>query len=108
MLKVFIEHDETNRKYRLKMKGHCGFDKAGRDIVCSAASILCLSMGQVIRENTDKLEEKPRIITHNGKCIVEWKPKERFEGTLNNSLYTVKAGLSVLENQYPQYIQIIK
>ncbi|MBQ9228767.1 MAG: ribosomal-processing cysteine protease Prp [Eubacterium sp.] len=106
MLKIQIDRNVKTGGYRLKMKGHCGFDKEGRDIVCAAASILCLSMAQVLRENKDKLEDKPRIIIHNGKCLLEWQPKARYEGALLNSLYTVKAGLRVLQNEYPDYIEM--
>ena len=106
MLNVYIEQNTKHGGYSLKMKGHCGFDKVGKDIVCAAASILCLSMGQVLTENKDKLKEKPRIVNHNGHCVLEWKPKPEYEAAINNSLYTVKAGLRILENEYPEYIKI--
>ncbi|MCM1286520.1 MAG: ribosomal-processing cysteine protease Prp [Acetobacter sp.] len=108
MLKIYIEKNTKNEKYRLKMKGHCGYAEEGKDIVCAAASILCLTMGQVISDNKDKLEEKPRIVNHNGHCIVEWKPKKEYEGALNNSLYTIKQGLRLLEHTYPTYVKFIE
>jgi uncharacterized protein YsxB (DUF464 family) len=108
MLKVYIQKNDETGWMRLKMKGHCAFDREGRDIVCSAASILCLSMAQVLRENKDKLEDKPRIIIHNGKSTLEWKAKDRYAGAILNSLYTVKCGLRILQNEYPDYIQIIE
>lgn len=108
MLKIYLEKNTKDDGYRLKMKGHCGFNVEGKDIVCSAASILCLTMGQVLTENKDKLEKKPRIVNHNGHCVVEWKPIAKFEGAINNSLYTVMAGLRLLEHQYPEYVKIIK
>lgn len=108
MLKIYIERNTKENLYRLKMKGHCGFAKQGRDIVCAAASILCLTMAQTVKNNQQYLEEKPRIITHNGHAVVEWKPKAMYVNALNNSLYTVLQGFRLLEHQYPDYIKVVE
>jgi len=108
MLRVRIEKSEKDGTYRLKMKGHCGFAPEGKDIVCAAASILCLSMGQVVMDNKDKLLDKPRVINHNGHATVEWKPKPEYDAALLNSLYTIKQGLRILEHNYPEFIRIVE
>ena len=106
MLKIRIEKKNKDGEYQLKMKGHCNFALEGKDIVCAAASILCLSMAQVIENNKDKLLKKPQVIKHRGHATIRWKPKPEFEGALNNSLYTVEQGLKILEHEYPDYIRI--
>ncbi len=99
MLKIKIEHNEEYQK--LTMTGHCGFAKEGKDIVCSAASILCLSFAQVLRENKDKLEEEPLIHLGKGKAKLKWKVKPKYEGSFKVSLYTITCGFRFLEKEYP-------
>lgn len=106
MLNVKIE--KNNEEYRVKMKGHCNFAKEGKDIVCAAASILCVTLGQVLQENKNKLIEQPYIKIRNGQSIIIWKPKKEYEHVINNSLYTIVAGFRVLEHHYPDYIKIKK
>jgi uncharacterized protein YsxB (DUF464 family) len=107
MLKVHAQKNQVDGSYRLKLKGHCGYLKEGKDIVCSAASILCLTMAQTVKDSKQCLECEPKIILHNGKANITFKPKAGCEKQFELALCTVMTGFKVLQHEYPDYIQII-
>lgn len=106
MLKVTLT--KTKTQYKLEMTGHCATAPKGYDLVCAAASILCLTMAQVLEENEDKLKTAPKINIAEGDAKMVWKPQQKYEGALNNSLYTVTTGLRVLQHNHPDCIEFIK
>lgn len=106
MLTVTYSHKKNG--YKLAMTGHCDTAPKGYDLVCAAASILCLTMAQVLEENTDKLTTTPNIELKDGDAKLVWKPAKKYEATLNNSLYTVVTGLRVLHHNHPDCIEFIK
>ena len=104
MLKVNIEKE--NGKYLLEMKGHCGYDIEGRDIVCAAASILCVTLCSLLEDKQGMLEESPRIIVENGLSEIAFIPKERYADELAAVFETVEKGLRLLADNYPDYVSI--
>ena len=88
------------------MQGHCNFDEEGKDLICAAASILCLTLAQVIEENEDKLKSKPKLKTEKGICDIHFIAKPKFNAALSNSFYTVLTGLRILEYHYPECLSI--
>ena len=66
MLKVDVIH--TKGKYTLTMTGHCDTAPKGYDLVCAAASILCLTMAQILEENGKCLKEKPLVDINDGEA----------------------------------------
>lgn len=108
MLKIKPQYDKNTNTYRLIMKGHCGFADFGKDIICAACSSLCLALAQTIKDNESHLQEKPKIKISNGRAYIEWKPQDKYKMPLETSLYTVVEGFRVLENEYPEYIKILR
>ncbi|HOE99928.1 MAG TPA: ribosomal-processing cysteine protease Prp [Spirochaetota bacterium] len=57
MIGVTVEIDDKDIVRQYSVKGHGGFDDIGRDIVCSAVSVLsltsCLSIRDVVGENIE-------------------------------------------------------
>ena len=104
MLKIDI--GKKGNRFSLKMDGHCGFDDEGKDIVCAAASILCLTLERVIRENEDKLIRTPDVDIKKGSCKIEFEAKDEYTAALTNVFYTVDSGFRILASQYPENIQI--
>ena len=104
MLKVSIE--KQNGAYLLEMRGHCGYDSEGRDIVCAAASILCITLCNLLEEKEGKLEESAKIIVENGLSEIAFAPKERYADELAAVFETVEKGLRLLADNYPDYVSI--
>lgn len=99
---------KTKTQYKLEMTGHCDTAPKGYDLVCAAASILCLTMAQVLEENEDKLKKKAKIEIAEGDAKIVWQPAVKYAGALQNSLYTVMTGLRVLQHNHPECIEFIK
>lgn len=106
MLTVIYNNDSGINK--LEMKGHCATAPKGYDLVCAAASILCLTMAQVLKNNADKLKKEPDISINEGYSTMIWECNDKYNGALNNCLYTVITGLEVLQHNHPDCISFKK
>lgn len=98
-------------KYSFTMTGHAGFAERGKDIVCSAASILfytiCDTVGMIGEE---AFEEKPKFNideTENGvTAYVKCKPKEDYIAVIDTVYQTVFNGYKLLAEGYPDNVRL--
>lgn len=107
MIQVSFTRTE-DKTFLFKVDGHAGQDNSGHDIVCSAASILAYTLAQTTRyiEEQDGFELKPIIQLNEGKAIVLVRPKEKYEGEVMQSFFTIEVGYSLLAQNYPQYVEL--
>lgn len=54
MISVTVEIDDKDIVRQYSVKGHGGFDKSGKDIVCSAVSVLSLTSYMSMRDVVDE------------------------------------------------------
>lgn len=104
MLNIQIKKD--NDEYFLKMSGHCCYDEEGRDIVCAAASILCLSLCSLLENSENKLKESAKINVEKGFCELAFHPKEEYSDEVSGAFMIVETGLKLLEENYPENVSI--
>ena len=102
-IRIKIENDE----YFLKMSGHCGFDEEGKDIVCAAASILCLSLCNLLENSENKLRESAKITVKKGFSEIVFHPKMEYSKELAGAFNTIETGLRLLDENYPENVSII-
>ena len=97
-----------DKTFLFKVDGHAGQDDSGHDIVCSAASILAYTLAQTMRyiEFEDGFEVNPVIHLSEGKATILVRPTEKFEGEVMQSFFTIEVGFSLLEQNYPQYVEL--
>ena len=107
MIQVSFTRTE-DKTLLFKIDGHAGQDNSGHDIVCSAASILAYTLAQTMRyiEEQDGFELKPIIQLNEGKAIVLVRPREKYEGEVMQSFFTIEVGFSLLAQNYPQYVEL--
>lgn len=107
MIKASFTRTE-DKTLLFKIDGHAGQDNSGHDIVCSAASILAYTLAQTMRyiEEQDGFELKPIIQLNEGKAIVLVRPKEKYEGEVMQTFFTIEVGYSLLAQNYPQYVEL--
>lgn len=108
MIKVtFAQHKDINAIV-LKVEGHAGQNKRGKDIVCSAASILTYTLAQYLQYVNSRggLVKKPHIELKDGKAIIVAKPKADYEGEVLNAYFVAEVGYSLLAKNYPQYVKL--
>lgn len=107
MIKASFTRTE-DKTLLFKIDGHAGQDDSGHDIVCSAASILAYTLAQTMRyiEEQQGFEAKPVIHLNDGQAIILVRPKEKYEGEVLQSFFTIEIGYSLLAQNYPQYVEL--
>lgn len=109
MITVHIKIDKDKRECSLSVKGHAGYADKGKDIVCSAASILAHTTAHCVEdmEHAGDLAEAPTIDMSEGECdiVLQTKPNA-FEVSVR-FFYTINKGYALLAKCYPQYVEYI-
>ncbi len=105
MTKVYYR--EYYDRYLLIVEGHSGFNESGKDIICSAVSILVYSLLNMLKdEESDRRLILRREVLNDGYFCVEVEPldfsKQRTKGIID----TVIMGLSLLNEEYPEFIKL--
>ena len=100
---INVVYDRKN--FTVTVKGHAASGEAGRDIICSAVSILVYTLeanvkamkhnGQAKRA-TSKLE--------SGNAVIKCKPCRSLESVVRVSFNSVCAGFELLSKAYPDFV----
>ena len=90
------------------VEGHAGQAEIGKDIVCSAASILAYTVGQTLVQMDKQgwLKKKPHINLKEGKGLITCVPKEKYFDECLMVFFVAEVGYSLLRNNYPQYVDV--
>ena len=107
MIRASFEKEE-GKFLSLCIEGHAGQAEKGKDIVCSAASILAYTVAQTITQMDKQgwLKKKPHINLKEGKGLITCFPKEEyFDGCLL-AFFEVKVGYILLAKNYPQFVEV--
>ena len=99
---IEITFDPNN--FELKIEGHAGQAEHGKDIVCSAVSILFYTLAETLSQSAIMLEEHPNINIDDGNGYIRCVPKDEYKGNIARTYWTVLVGLELLTGQYPEYI----
>lgn len=108
MIKVAFAHEKDTGTIILKVKGHAGQAEKGKDIVCSAASILTYTIAQYLNYvyKQGGLKKKPNIKLNDGDSLIVAKPTEEYEGEVLNAFFVAEVGYSLLAKNYPQFVEL--
>lgn len=108
MIKVHFEQQKDIDTIILKVEGHAGQDEKGRDIVCSAASILTYTIAQYLQFINEHggLQKKPHIILNDGNALIVAKPNSEYEAEVLNAFFIAEVGFSLLAHNYPQFVEL--
>lgn len=107
MLKVSFDKEEY-QYISLCVEGHAGHAEKGRDIVCSAASILAYTVGQALMQihRQGWLKKKPHINLREGKGLITCVPKREYFDECLMVFWVAEVGYFLLGNDYPQYVDV--
>ena len=105
MIRATFEKEE-GKFISLRVDGHAGQAEPGKDIVCSAASILVYTVAQTIMQMHKQkwLKKKPNINLKDGKAIVTCVPKPEYYEECLMAFFVAEVGYHLLETNYPQYV----
>ena len=88
----------------LTVEGHAGHGKKGEDIVCAAISTLFYTLGEALYQ-LDEAMESPIVFEDNdGKGHIKCFPKEKFQGNITNTYWTILVGMEMVANNYPNNV----
>ena len=94
------------KKFQLRIKGHAGFEKEGKDIICACVSYAFYNLSQVMLdyESLGMLCKAPKLKDNKGNSYLEVMPKREYESNVQIVFATVARGLEVLSAQYPEFV----
>jgi uncharacterized protein YsxB (DUF464 family) len=106
MLNVAFE--EKDGKLTLTLKGHAGQAIFGKDIVCSAASILAYTVAQFVHtaEGKGELVLRPVIKLEEGDATVSCEPYAVSYATIKGMYLFAEVGFKLLANNYPLFVKL--
>lgn len=108
MVTITAKHNFDEKMLCLETKGHAGYDKPGRDIVCASVSILMYTLAQVVKDMHDSgaIGECAIMFSDGDACI---KCRCRDQYAFNEALQNysvIEVGCSLLAHNYPQYVSL--
>ena len=99
-----ITYTEGEESLCIRLEGHAGAGKWGKDIVCAAASILAYtaaaSARQLYREG--KLTSAPYVRLQPGDALLEMEICPETENLMN----VIRNGYTMLSLRYPKFVRL--
>lgn len=88
----------------LEITGHAGADVKGKDIVCSACSMLFYTLAESLNRSDEMLKKHPIIKMDDGNGYIKCRPKKEYQGNITLIYWTILNGIELLAEEYSQYI----
>ena len=106
---ITVKFMDDGKSLTLELIGHAGYDDVGKDIVCSAASILAYTLAQKIMQSSDesKLGEEPEISLNEGNTVISCAPKQDFYNDIYNTFSFALTGYKLLCCSYPDNVILV-
>lgn len=110
MIQARFEKSEDGKTIILTVKGHSEQAEMGRDIVCSAASILAYTVAQMVTTMREegKLKKNPHIRMDSGDATITCKPNKHYFDEAMLVYSVAQTGYELLAHTYPEYVRVIK
>ncbi len=108
MIKASFAYRKESGTIVASVEGHAGQAEKGHDLICSAASILAYTVAKYVEsvENAGGLTEPPRIEAEDGYMLIVAKPTEEYLAEVLNAYFVAELGFHLLEQNYPQYVEL--
>lgn len=105
---VKVKFEQIDNKLSLSLVGHSGQAKIGKDIVCSACSILAYTVAQFVKEADDAgyLKKPPTIRLESGDTVITCQPIDDLLIDIQNIYFFAEKGYELLAQNYPQNVEL--
>ena len=106
MINVNIMRDQEGFIWQFSVKGHAGFDKAGKDIVCSAVSVTAYTALGALEDLAglkDFYSERDGYIL----CSIPENISSEMKPTVKVILETTVIGFKQIELSYRKYVSVL-
>jgi uncharacterized protein YsxB (DUF464 family) len=103
-----VTFGQKDNKLTLSLEGHTGYAETGKDIVCSACSILAVTVAQFVyeAEKSGYLKSSAVIKLHSGDTVVSCEPKDEMLIDIQNVYLFAQKGYELLAHNYPQHVEL--
>lgn len=92
---------------KLTVTGHAGAAEKGKDIVCSAVSVLVYTLVKAIEESRGMLAENPVFEITEGSAEISCKPEKGFLPAIQRTYWTVLCGFELLCSSQGNYVTFV-
>lgn len=108
MIKAIFDLNPNTKYIKLTVKGHAKYAEVGKDIVCSAATILADTVAMIVLdlERRDLLVQKPRIKRERGNMIIACKPAEEAFDEAIHTYLVAQTGFKILNYNFKDYVEV--
>lgn len=105
---IDVTFEEEKGRITLKMKGHAGQAIFGKDIVCSAASILAYTVAQYVHTagREGELALRPVIELEEGEALISCDPYGISYSTIKGVFLFAEVGFKLLEKSFPLFVRL--
>ena len=99
-----INIDFNPNTFTIDINGHGNHDEKGKDIVCSAISILFYTLAVALNDSRDMLEEDIDFKNEDGNGHLSCKPKPEYEANVSLIYYTILNGFQLMADYYKKNV----
>ncbi|MBQ7873757.1 MAG: ribosomal-processing cysteine protease Prp [Oscillospiraceae bacterium] len=109
MINVSFTQDRESQSIIMKVSGHANSGEKGKDIICSAASILCYTLAQSMEfmYEEGELHKRPHISLKEGDAFVIAKPKTANYNKCLHAFFIIQVGYFLLARSHPDFVELI-
>lgn len=93
-------------EHRMEIKGHARFAPMGEDLVCSAATMLMLTLEAMVIDHCESL--MPTIHKADGEVSITCAPTKGNAKTCRVIYDTIFRGYERLEESFAEYVKTVK
>ena len=104
---IVYQSDVCTDRFIISIEGHAGAAPRGADIVCSAASMLALTLASAVKR-LDGEGEISRFSSSisKGSVQLDFTVKRRALEKVSAIVDTITEGYMMLEENYPEYVSV--
>lgn len=96
----------NNAKRTLTVEGHANYAEKGKDIVCSAISVLTDTLYKTLKSyEQTALREPVKLKEKDGYKQIKYSVKSKYEQNIAIVLFTILNGYEGVANTYPDYVK---
>lgn len=101
---IKVTFTERGKNLSLRLEGHAGYARRGKDIVCASASILAYTLAYIV-DSIDEVETAINLKSGDAAIECRCKDEQTYARVADAYNYT-KSGYALLAQNYPQYVSL--
>lgn len=95
------------KTFELEIIGHAGQNKKGKDIVCSAVSVLFYTLLEILVDSEKMLEQSVEYKAKDGNGYLRCKPRKKYEVNISLMWMPILKGFEIVEAHYSEYVNFV-